>query len=375
MAADSHQLFDELEAAASRFDEIETLIQDPAVLADQSRCGPLLREHGALRRKLGPYTDWKRAEAQLAEALAEAAGADDPEYRAMAEEEAETARVQAKRLRTLLVDMVLTEDESGERNAIVEMRAGVGGDEACLWVEDLFRMYTRWAETKKFKIEILDSSANEAGGFKELNLLVKGERVYDLMRWEGGGHRVQRVPATESQGRVHTSAATIAVLPEAEEVDLVINPADLEITAMRSGGPGGQSVNKTSSAIRIFHKPTGEQVHCQVHKSQHKNREMGIKLLRARLYDEKLAKANAERNAARQSMVGTGDRSQRIRTYNYSQNRLTDHRIETGDGDDTLQRNFSLDRVLEGDLDPVHDNLREWHRRTQLKAFGLELEA
>jgi len=364
VAADSNQLFEELETAAARFAEVERLIQDPAVLADQAQCGPLLKEHGALRRKLGPYTDWKKAEAQLAEALEEAAGADDPEYKEMAEEEAETARAEAKRLRKLLIDMVLTEDESGERNAIVEMRAGVGGDEACLWVEDLFRMYTRWAETKKFKIEVLDSNPNEAGGFKELNLLVKGERVFDLMRWEGGGHRVQRVPATESQGRVHTSAATVAVLPELEDVEVEIREDDLKIDKMRAGGPGGQKVNKTESAVRITHLPTGLVVKCQDEKSQHKNLASAKRVLKSRLYEQMRRERDSERAATRRAQIGSGDRSERIRTYNFPQDRLTDHRL-----DENLH---GLDGIMLGKLEPLIEALRKKEKEQRLAALDLE---
>jgi peptide chain release factor 1 len=359
-------LFAEIAAEAARFTEVERLIQDPTVLANAPRLRQLLREHGGLKRRVEPYLAWQKARAALAEARAEADGADDPEWKALAEEEAAKAGAEVQQLEQALLDRVLADDASGGRDAIVEMRAATGGDEACLWVEDLYRMISHWAAARGFTVELLDSTPNEVGGYRELTFAVRGEQVYDALRWESGGHRVQRVPATETQGRIHTSMATVAVLPEAEEVDVQLNPADLEITAMRAGGPGGQSVNKTSSAIRVVHKPTGEMVHCQIHKSQGKNRETALTLLRARLFEQQQRAALAARNAERRAQVGTGERSERIRTYNFPQNRVTDHRIEGGEGDEALARSWSLDPVLAGALDPIHASLREWHKRRRL---------
>ena len=370
MAAPSERtptgLFADIAAEAARFAEVERLIQDPTVLADPARLQVLVREYGVLRPRVEPYRAWQRASAALAEARDEAAGADDPEWKALAEEEAAKAAADVERLKQVLLDRVLADDESGARDVIVEMRAATGGDEACLWVGDLYAMYSRWAAGHGFTIELLDSTPNEIGGYRELSFAVRGEQVYDAMRWESGGHRVQRVPATEAQGRIHTSMATVAVLPEAEEVDIQLNLADLDITAMRAGGPGGQSVNKTSSAIRVIHKPTGEMVHCQIHKSQGKNRETALKLLRARLFEKQQRAALAARNAERRAQVGSGERSERIRTYNFPQNRVTDHRIEGSDGDAALDRSWSLDPVLAGGLDPIHASLREWHKRRRL---------
>ncbi len=283
----------------------------------------------------------------------------DPDMIALAEEERDQLRPSLPILEQELRLLLVPKDPNDDKNTIVEIRAGTGGEEAGLFVSDLFRMYGRFSEVKGWKVQVLNSNPTELGGYKEMCFQITGDHVYSQMKWEGGVHRVQRVPATEAQGRIHTSAVTVAVLPEAEEVDIEINPNDLQIDVFRSSGPGGQSVNTTDSAVRVTHKPTGMVVTCQDEKSQHKNKAQAIRVLRARLLDLKIQEEAQARTNDRRSQVGSGDRSERIRTYNFPQNRLTDHRINL-----TL---YSLDKIMEGEMQSVCDALIAADRAARLE--------
>ncbi len=337
-------------AALERHDELARLMADPEVLSDPPRLRAAAQEHSALT----PVVDAGKAFLflldQLEQARDVAQNDEDPELVAMAVAESEELTAQIERDSQALQLLLVPPDPLDNRPAVVEMRAGTGGDEAGLFVADLYRMYTRYADAKKWTLEVISSSEGVLGGLKEIIFVVRGRDVYGHLRYESGVHRVQRVPATESSGRIHTSAATVAVLPEAEEVDLHIDPGDLKIDVFRSSGPGGQSVNTTDSAVRITHIPTGLVVSCQDEKSQHKNKAKALKVLRSRLLDQEVAAQEADRARERRLQVGTGDRSAKIRTYNYPQNRVTDHRINL-----TLHR---LEAVLAGDLDELTDALR-----------------
>jgi peptide chain release factor 1 len=335
--------------------ELETLISDPES-AGKPSFPKLLKELGSLQKVLDPWARFLDAYQELEDARELIAG-DDPEMAALAQEELPELEQGYQDLESEILDRVLDDDKDGDKPALVEIRAGAGGDEAALFAADLYRIYTKYAESRRWKVEMLEASPNEMGGFKEIVLKITGDDAFRIMRFESGGHRVQRVPATETQGRVHTSAATVAVMPEVEALDFELKDDDLEITAMRSSGPGGQSVNKTSSAIRIVHLPTGTAVKCQVEKSQLRNKEMAMGLLRAKLYEIEREKRDAERSNLRKTQVGSGDRSQRVRTYNWSQNRVTDHRIGT---------NFSLEQVLEGKLDAILEALQKAQREALL---------
>ncbi|RMH03965.1 MAG: peptide chain release factor 1 [Planctomycetota bacterium] len=347
-----------LEGFARRRRELQSLVADPE-RAGKPDYPALLRELGALEKVLEPWRRYLEVERQLAEAEEMASGG-DPELAALAAEEAADLRRELARLTEAILDRALEEDQDGDRPAIVEIRAGAGGEEAALFARDLFEIYQRFGESRGWKLEILDSSPSDLGGFKEVSFKVSGDEVFRTLRYESGGHRVQRVPKTEAQGRIHTSAATVAVLPEVEAVDFELRPEDLEITAMRSSGPGGQHVNKTSSAVRVVHLPTGEAVKCQEGKSQLQNKERALALLRSRLYQREKARRDAERADLRRNQVGSGDRSQRIRTYNWPQNRVTDHR---------LGRNFSLEQILEGRLDELVEALAAADRAARLAAL------
>ena len=338
----SSTIRDTLEEKLARFTQLERDMSDPEVLGDGTRMSATAREHGGLAKVATKYRDFKRLSHEIAGCKEMAAEAEDPEERELAEGEMESLRAQREELWEELLSLTVGGEDSHRTRCVMEIRAGTGGDEAALFARDLFEMYRRYAEKRGWKTEIMDASATEMGGFKELTLTLEGESVFRDLQYESGGHRVQRVPETETQGRVHTSAATVAVLPEAEEVDLKINESDLRIDVFRAGGPGGQSVNTTDSAVRITHIPSGISVSQQDEKSQHKNKAKGMKILRARLYELERSRIENERSKDRKNKIGKGDRSERIRTYNFPQGRVTDHRINL-----TLHK---LDEFLEGEV-------------------------
>jgi peptide chain release factor 1 len=326
---------------------------DPAVISDADKYRKVTKEHSELSGIVGKYREWKDVEDALSQARA-MLQEKDLDLRAMAEEEVARQEPELARIEEEIKILLLPKDPKDEKNVVLEIRAGTGGDEATLFAAEVFRMYSRYAESQKWKIEVMSTSESAVGGLKEVIALVSGNKVYSKLRYESGGHRVQRVPVTEQQGRVHTSAITVAVLPEADEVEVKIEPKDIRIDTFCSSGPGGQSVNTTYSAVRITHLPTGLVVSCQDEKSQIKNRAKAERVLRSRLYELELEKQQAELGAERRSMVGTGDRSEKIRTYNFPQNRVTDHRINF-----TLHQ---LDFVMDGKLDPVIDALTTYYR-------------
>jgi len=350
------QFAQKLAQLEKRFDELTQQMADPALIADGDKYRKVTKEQAELSEIVGKYREWKSAEDSLSQArpmLQEK----DPELRVMAEEEVTRLEPELARIEEEIKVLLLPKDPKDEKNVVLEIRAGTGGDEATLFAAEVFRMYSRYAESQKWKIEVMSSSESAVGGLKEVIALVNGNRVYSKLRYESGGHRVQRVPVTEQQGRVHTSAITVAVLPEADEVEVKLEPKDIRIDTFCSSGPGGQSVNTTYSAVRITHLPTGLVVSCQDEKSQIKNRAKAEKVLRSRLYEMELEKQQAEVGAERRTMVGTGDRSEKIRTYNFPQNRVTDHRIGL-----TLHQ---LDFVMDGKLDPVIDALTTYYRNQQ----------
>ncbi len=360
-------MFEKLEAIASRLDDLNALLSDPKIIAQQFEYQKYAREQSELAPIVATSQKLKKIVRQLEENETILAEETDTELVAMAREEIEILKEKRQTTEEKLKRLLLPKDPRDEKNVIMEIRAGTGGEEAALFSTDLFRMYSRYAEAKKWNVEILSSSITGKGGYKEIILSISGKEVFSKLKYESGTHRVQRVPETETQGRVHTSAVTVAILPEAEEVDIKINPADLKIDVFRSSGPGGQSVNTTDSAVRITYVPTGLVVTCQDEKSQHKNREKAMKVLRARLYDEVQSKQHEEMAKNRKQQVGSGDRSGRIRTYNFPQERLTDHRIGL-----TLHK---LTQVLEGDLDEIFDQLTLHFQAEALKGNMDDLQS
>lgn len=344
-------MHDRIAEAQRRYEDLSVQLADPSIHADPGRLREISREHSRLAQIVEAAGRLSRAEAELAgarEMLDDAGG--DPELTAMARDEAGRLTADVSRLEEELKLLLIPRDPLDDRDAVVEVRAGTGGDEAALFAGDLFRMYQRFADRRGWKVEIVSVSEGTAGGYKEAVFVVRGANAYGDLRYESGVHRVQRVPATETQGRIHTSAATVAVLPEAEEVDVQINPGELKIDVYRSSGPGGQSVNTTDSAVRITHLPTGLVVTCQDEKSQHKNKDKAMGVLRSRLLDIRIAEQEAERARDRKAQVGTGDRSAKIRTYNFPQSRVTDHRI----GFTT----HALQQVVDGSLDELIEKLK-----------------
>lgn len=342
-------LIEQLEAAVERYQELNRLVADPEIIDDQPTWQKYIKEHAKLGELVEVFKRYQQARNDAAEARSMLEGDLDSESQEWVRAELEENEAKAEELEEELKRLLIPDDPRDDKNVIMEIRAGAGGDEAALFAADLFRMYSRYAERQGWKIEIMSSSYNDLGGVKELTLSVEGDSAFSRLKFESGVHRVQRVPETESGGRIHTSTATVAVLPEVDEVEVDINPSDLEIDTYHSSGPGGQHVNKTESAIRITHLPTGLTVSCQDEKSQHKNRARAMKVLRARLYEMKVNEQQQEIAEERRSQVGTGDRSERIRTYNFPQNRVSDHRINL-----TLHR---LDSVLDGDLDEIIEAL------------------
>ncbi|AGY92535.1 hypothetical protein SPICUR_07890 [Spiribacter curvatus] len=353
-----------LQSLLERHEEIEQLLADPEIISDNRQFTRLSQEYARLEPLAETLTAFESTEADLATAEELAADGDET-MRAMAEEEISDARERLGELERALTLLMIPEDPNDARNTFVEIRAGTGGDEAALFAGDLLRMYLRYAESQGWKTEILSESIGEQGGYREVVARVAGERVYSKLKFESGAHRVQRVPATESQGRIHTSACTVAILPEAAEIDEIeINSADLRIDTFRASGAGGQHVNKTDSAVRVTHMPSGVVVECQEERSQHKNRARALALLQARLMDQQRDAAAAERTETRRLLVGTGDRSDRIRTYNFPQGRVTDHRINL-----TL---YKLESVLSGHLEDIIDPLTSEYQADQLAALAAE---
>jgi peptide chain release factor 1 len=354
-------MFDRLAEIERRYDELERQIVDPAVIANRREFAKLAKERAQLEETVVRWRDRQRLARDIEEHR-ELAREKDVELRELAKSELPALEARLVELDALLKQLLLPKDPNDERNTVLEIRAGTGGDEAGLFAADLFRMYTRYAERHGWRVEVLSSSSTGLGGFKEVIALVQGKGAFSRLKFEGGVHRVQRVPVTETQGRIHTSAVTVAVLPEAEDVEVDLADKDLRIDVYRSSGPGGQSVNTTDSAVRVTHLPTGLVVTCQDEKSQHKNKAKALKILRARLLDRARQEQQSEIAANRKAMVGSGDRSEKIRTYNFPQSRITDHRVNL-----TLHQ---LDRILDGDLDPIVDALVTRQQSEALAAAG-----
>jgi peptide chain release factor 1 len=351
-------MLDRLAEVERRYEELERLVADPIVIANRRDFAKIARERSQLEETVQCYRERQRVERELAEHR-QLLQEKDEDLRELARAELPALETRAAALDETLKRLLLPRDPNDERNTVLEIRAGTGGEEASLFAAELFRMYTRYAERHGWRVEVLSSSPTGLGGFKEVVALVQGKGAYSRLKFEGGVHRVQRVPVTETQGRIHTSAVTVAVLPEAEDVEVDLADKDLRVDVFRSSGPGGQSVNTTDSAVRVTHLPTGLVVTCQDEKSQHKNKAKALKILRARLLDRARAEQQSEIAANRRAMVGSGDRSEKIRTFNFPQSRVTDHRVNL-----TLHQ---LERVLDGDLDPIVDALVT---RQQAEALG-----
>ena len=353
-------MLDKLQIIKQRFDEVSDLIIQPNIMTDQKRYVELNKEYKDLRVLMNKREEYLEFVNNLKEAEGIMSDGSDPEMVEMAKMQYDEAKVGIPRLEDEIKFFLIPKEPEDAKNAVVELRAGTGGDEASIFAGDLFRMYSRYCESKGWKVDTVDYSEGTNGGFKEIQFSVTGNDVYGTLKFEAGVHRVQRVPQTETQGRVHTSAATVMVFPEAEEFDVEVDPKDVRIDYFCSSGPGGQSVNTTYSAVRLTHLPTGLVAQCQDQKSQHKNKEKAFKVLRSRLYDMELAKKNAEDAAKRGSMVSSGDRSAKIRTYNYSQGRVTDHRIGL-----TL---YDLSNIVNGDIQRIIDELQLAENTEKLKA-------
>ncbi len=355
-------VFEQLGDVEKRYEEIAAQLYDPSVAADVDRYRTLMKESAELAPIVEKYREYRQARQRQEEALALMEGGADPELRELAEQELSESKQTEERCEEELKTLLLPRNPNDERNVIVEIRGGAGGEESALFAGSLYRMYTMYAASKGFKTELIGANETELGGYKEVSFLVTGSGAYSRFKFESGVHRVQRVPETEAGGRIHTSTATVAVLPEVDDVAVEINPADLQIDTYRSGGAGGQHVNKTESAIRITHLPTGLVVECQDERSQYKNKDKAMKVLRARLYEREQEQQRSAIAADRRAQVGTGDRSERIRTYNFPQGRVTDHRIGL-----TLYR---IDSIMDGDLDELVDALNTADRAAKLQAQG-----
>jgi len=354
-------MLEKLEEINSRFEKLTEELGQPEVVQDQNRYRKLTQEHAGLQEIVETYQLYLKIQQQLEDNRVLSEDKDeDPEIRKLADQEIQELNLQTQKMQKQIELLLLPKDPDDSRNIIIEIRAGTGGDEAALFARDLFQMYAHYAESQKWRLKLMNESKNDLGGFKEITFSIEGKEVYSRLKYEGGVHRVQRVPKTETQGRIHTSAATVAVLPEVEDVEVEINPGDLRIDVYRSSGPGGQSVNTTDSAVRITHIPSGLVVICQNEKSQLKNKSQALKVLRARLYEKELEAQQSETAEKRRGMVGSGDRSERIRTYNFPQGRLTDHRINL-----TL---YKLEDILFGNLELVIDPLLSYYQAELLKA-------
>jgi peptide chain release factor 1 len=356
-------MWDAIRKARKRYEELENLFADEKVIGDRNLLLKYSKERSSLEPLITQAEEYEQVEKGIAEAEEILRSSEDQDLVELANGELEALRERSQVLERKMKEMLLPKDPSDVKNTIVEIRAGTGGDEAALFAADLFRMYSRYAENRGWKVDVLSSSPTGVGGFKEVIFLIEGTGVYRRLKYESGVHRVQRIPVTESSGRIHTSAVTVAILPEADEVDIALKPEELRVDVFRSSGPGGQSVNTTDSAVRITHIPSGIVVQCQDEKSQHKNKAKALKVLRSRLLDRARVEQEKQRAQDRRQQVGTGDRSEKIRTYNFPQTRVTDHRIGF-----TLHR---LDEILNGDLDEVIDSLASHDTKLKLKAAGL----
>ncbi len=358
-------MLEKLKSVEDRFEEISLKLSDPLVVSDQETFKKLMKEHKNLDpivSKFREYKAAKKSEAEAKELLGD--GNIDKDFKELAEEELRNAQKTAEECEAELKILLLPKDPNDDKNVIVEIRGGAGGEEAALFAASLTRMYTMYAEANRWKTEIVSVNETGLGGYKEISFMIEGEGVYSKLKYESGVHRVQRVPETETSGRIHTSTVTVAVLPEADEVELEIKPEDLQIDTYRSSGAGGQHVNKTESAIRVTHLPTGTVVECQDERSQHKNREKALKVLRSRLYDRMMEEQTESIASDRRAQVGTGDRSERIRTYNFPQGRVTDHRIGL-----TL---YKIEQIMNGDIDEIIDALTTYYRAEMLKSGAEE---
>lgn len=358
MAEEKESFLSKLDELDARYAEIGAQLADPEIASSIEKVIPLGKEQSKLRPMVEKYRAYCKAVSELADAKAMLA---DPEMAELAQQEVDELSKSSEAIIEEIKEALVMSDDAAIGSVIVEIRPGTGGDEAGLFVRDLYNMYTKYAEKKRWKVETLEFSPTEVGGIREVIFNIKGDGVWMEMGYEGGGHRVQRVPETETQGRVHTSAATVAVLPEPEEVDIQINPADVIEHVSRAGGPGGQSVNKLNSAIKLEHVPTGITVSMRDEKSQHKNRAKAWRILRTRIYEQEMLKVNKERDSKRKIMIGSGDRSSRIRTYNFPQNRMTDHRIGLS--------LYSLDKIILGEMDELIEALKEYDKQQRLENF------
>ena len=354
-------MLDKLAEVEKRYVELESLMSDPQLLNQQREYSKFAKERAELEEIVACFREWRKVEREI-QGNRQLLEENDEGIRELAKEELVTLRQRKEALESQLKLLILPKDPNDNKNVILEIRAGTGGEEAALFAGELFRMYSRYAESRGWRVEMMSSNPTGLGGFKEIIASIEGQGAYSRLKFESGVHRVQRVPVTEGSGRIHTSAVTVAVMPEADEVEIQIDPKDIRVDVFRSSGPGGQSVNTTDSAVRITHVPSGIVVSCQDEKSQHKNRAKGMKILRARLLEKKQEEQRSEIAATRKLMVGSGDRSERIRTYNFHQGRLTDHRINL-----TI---YQLDRIMEGQIDEVVEGLITHYQAEALKATG-----
>ena len=349
-------MFDKLEAVEARYEELTKLISDPEVIANQTEWQKLIKEHSSIEEVVLKFREYKKEKQRMDDAKEMM---EDKELKELAEADYYEAKENLPHIEDELKALLIPKDPNDDKNIICEIRAGAGGEEAALFAGTLFRMYTMYAERKHWKIEILNENQTELGGYKEISFMVTGKGAYSRFKFESGVHRVQRVPDTESSGRIHTSTATVAVLPVVEDVEIEINPADIKMEVFRSSGAGGQHINKTSSAVRLIHEPTGIVVECQTERSQFQNRDNAMRMLRTKLYEMEKQKQDSEISSARKSQVGSGDRSEKIRTYNYPQGRITDHRIGMSI--------YQMENFLNGDIDEMVDNLIAADRAERLK--------